>query len=163
MHILFLIQELNMGQSPNINNKNAIEGYCKKFLQLLSEHDFEKIVLDAAERFRKLRRDWISIKGNNYIFSIKDNPEFTSFMLTELRGNENVKELNSVYHGIVVNVTTDKNGNLIGFISPKPGMNNIYFNEIDNPKMNLSYEGKKVTYKISRTNGKERAINVSLI
>lgn len=161
MHILFLIQELNMGSSPNINDNEAIEEYCKKFLSFLSVNNFEKLVMTAADKFRYLMRIWIEKKGNNYRFSIKDNPEFTEFMLSELRGNTKINKSDSVYHGTVMTVTTDKYGNLFGFITRKP--NNIYFNELDNPDLNILYEGKEVTYRVTGIGNEERAINVKLV
>lgn len=57
-----------------------------------------------------------------------------------------------------MNVTPDKYGNLFGFITHKP--ENMYFNELDNPDLNISYEGKRVTYRITTAGGGERAINV---
>lgn len=161
MHILFLIQELNMGPSPKINDKDEIEEYCKTFLNVLSNNDFEKLVLIAADRFRSLMQKWIDKKGNKYRFSIKDNPEFTDFMLSELRGSTRIDKTDRIYQGKVMTVTTDKYGTLFGFIACKP--NNIYFNELDNPELNISYEGRKVSYKVTETGGKTRAINVKLI
>lgn len=160
-HILFLIQELNMGPSPNINDKDGIEGYCKKFLDVLSGSEFEKLVTKAADEFRYLMQKWIEKKGDNYRYYIKDNPEFTEFMLNELRGSIKVHKSDSMYTGTVMNVSTDKYGNLFGFISHKP--KNIYFNELDNPDLNISYEGKKVSYRLTGKGREERAINVKLI
>lgn len=157
-HILFVLQELNMGPAPDINDKKEIEEYCKEFLKILSANSFEKLVVTAVERFRSLMAGWIEIKGDNYRFAIKDSPEFTKFMLEELRGNTKRNSTDSIYHGTVLNVRRDKNGNLYGFISCEP--NNIYFNELDNPDMNVSYIGKKVSYKVARTGNTERAINV---
>lgn len=161
MHILFLLQELNMGPAPDINDKEEIEKYCKKFMKLLSDIKFENLVMIAADRFRKLIERWIKIKGSNYRFAIKDKPEFTEFMLEELRGNTKRTTTNSIYHGTVLNVNTDKNGNLYGFISCKP--NNIYFNDLDNPGMSPSYVGKLVSYKVAGTGKATRGINVKLI
>lgn len=161
MHILFVIQELNMGPSPSINNNEEIEEYCKKFLVVLSENRFEELVMIAANKFRNLMQKWIDKKGNNYRFSIKDNSEFTEFMLSELRGNTKIDKAESVYHGTVMTVKADKYGNLFGFITRKP--NNIYFNELDNPNLNISYEGKEVIYRVARTGTDERAINVKLV
>lgn len=160
MHILFLIQELNMGLSPNINDKDKIEEYCIKFLNILSASKFEKLVMDAADTFRKLMKKWIDKKGDNYRFSIKDNPEFTEFMLDELRGSTQINKADSMYHGTVMTVTTDKYGNLFGFITRKP--NNIYFNELDNPNIDISYEGREVTYRVTGSGNQMRAINVKL-
>lgn len=37
------------------------------------------------------------------------------------------------------------------------------FNEIDNPDMNISYEGKRVSYRLSDTHGRKRAVSVKLV
>ena len=161
MHILFILQELNMGPAPNINDKEEIEEYCRKFLKILSEKKFEKLVVVAAERFRKLQRKWIETKGENYRFAIKDNSEFTEFMLEELRGNKKRNASDSIYYGKVLSINTDKGGNLYGFIVSEP--NNIYFNELDNPAMNSMYVGRVVSYKMSGSGNATRAINVKLV
>ena len=75
--------------------KKEIEKYCKKFMKLLSDIKFENLVMIAADRFRKLIERWIKIKGSNYRFAIKDKPEFTEFMLEELRGNTKRTTTNS--------------------------------------------------------------------
>lgn len=161
MHILFMIQELNMGESPSISDNKSIDEYCKKFLNILEKTNFEKIVMTAADKFRYYMNKWIEKKGSKYRFSIKDNPEFTEFLLNELRGSKSVKMVNKVYKGVVMNVSTDKYGNLFGFITHKP--ENMYFNELDNPDLNISYEGKPVTYRVTKAGGGERAINVKLV
>lgn len=161
MHLLFLIQELSMGPAPDIDNKERIEEYCKKLLKLLSGADYKTMVLRAAGRFRQIMGRWIAAKGANYRYSIKDNPEFKDFMLKELRGNI-VAEVNSnVYTGRVMTVTTDKHGNLFGFIAHKP--QNVYFNELDNPDMDISYEGKTVSFRLTGKAGKIRGINVRVL
>ncbi len=160
-HILFVLQELNMGPAPDINDKEEIEEYCKRFLKLLENNNFENLVAVAADRFRILMKKWIKMKGNNYRFAIKDNSEFTEFMLEELRGNVKRNSTDSIYHGTVLNINKDKGGSLYGFISRKP--NNIYFNELDNPSMNISYRGREVSYKVAGAGKATRAINVKVI
>lgn len=161
MHVLFVLQEINMGPAPNINDEEEIEKYCKKFIAILTENDFMQLVLSAADRFRRLMNQWIEERGYNYKFAIKDNHEFTEFMLEQLRGNTKRKQTDSIYHGTVMNVDTDRHGNLYGFIKCRP--NNIYFNELDNPSMNISYEGRKVSYRVVGAGNEARAINVKLV
>lgn len=161
MHLLFLIQELSMGQAPDIDDKERIEAYCKKLLKLLGETGYRTMVLRAASRFRQIMDQWVDAKGSYYRYAIKDNPEFKNFMLKKLRGNI-AAEVNSViYTGKVMTVTTDKHGNLFGFIAHRP--ENVYFNELDNPDMNVSYEGKKVSFRLTERAGKIRAINVKIL
>lgn len=158
---MFLIQELRMGSSPDINNKNEIEKYCKDFIQILTKTKFVELVFDAVKKFSELTDKWIEKKGSNYRYTIKDNPEFTQFMLQELRGNTKVSDATGTYYDVVIRVATDKFGNLFGHIQCKP--ENIYFNEIDNPDMNISYEGKRVSYRLSDTHGRKRAVSVKLV
>lgn len=161
MHLLFLIQELSMGPAPDIDDKEKIEAYCKKLLKLLGGTKYKTMVLRAASRFRQIMGQWVAAKGANYRYFIKDNPEFKDFMLKELRGNA-VAEVNSnVYTGRVMTVTTDKHGNLFGFIAHKP--QNVYFNELDNPDMDISYEGKVVSFRLTGKAGKIRGINVRVL
>lgn len=161
MHILFVLQEMNMGMAPDINNKDEIEDYCKRFLEYLSDNKFEKIVASAVDRFRKLMKKWINLKGNNYRFAIKDRPEFTEFMIEELRGNKKRVSSECIYHGKVIKLNKDKYGSLYGFIENVP--NNIYFNELDNPEINVSYIGKEVSYRIAGRGNETRAINVRVV
>ncbi|MCM1046224.1 MAG: AIPR family protein [Candidatus Gastranaerophilales bacterium] len=161
LYLLFLIQELCMGPAPDINDKERIEEYCKKLLNLLSKTEYKTAVLRAADRFRQFMARWVMAKGSNYRYSIKDNPEFKDFMLRELRGSGVVEVNSNVYTGRVMTVTTDKHGNLFGFIAHKP--ENIYFNELDNPNMDISYEGKKVSFRLTGKDGKVRGINVKVL
>lgn len=161
MHLLFLIQELSMGPAPDINDKERIEEYCKKLLKLLGGTEYKQAVLRAVSRFRQIIGQWVAAKGSDYRYAIKDNPEFKDFMLKELRGST-VAEVNSnIYTGRVLTVTTDKHGNLFGFIAHKP--ENVYFNELDNPDMDISYEGKKVSFRLTGKAGKIRGINVRIL
>ena len=129
MHLLFLIQEMSMGPAPDIDDKERIEEYCKKLLKLLGGSGYKQAVLRAADRFRQIMNQWVAARGSDYRYAIKDNPEFKDFMLKKMRGSI-VAEVNSnVYTGRVMTVTTDKHGNLFGFIAHKP--ENVYFNELD--------------------------------
>ena len=60
-----------------------------------------------------------------------------------------------------MNIDLDKHNTLFGFIEHTP--NNIFFHEFDNPVIDRSYIGKRVCYKIVRSDGQERAVNVRLI
>lgn len=161
MHLLFLIQELSMGPAPDINDKERIEEYCKKLLKLLGGTGYKQAVLRAADRFRQIMGQWVAAKGSDYRYAIKDNPEFKDFMLKKLRGSIAAEVNSDVYTGKVMTVTTDKHGNLFGFIAHKP--QNVYFNELDNPNMDISYEGKKVSFRLTEKGGKVRGINVRLL
>ena len=91
---------------------------------------------------------------------MKDRPEFTEFMLEELRGNAKRTHSSGIYYGKVLSIQRDINGNLYGFIVCEP--NNIYFNNLDNPHINASYAGKQVRYKISGAGNTALAVNVQL-
>lgn len=51
--------------------------------------------------------------------------------------------------------------NLYGFISHEP--NNIYFNNLDNPNIDISYIGKEVSYKVAGIGNVIRAVNVKIV
>lgn len=158
MHLLFLIQELSMGPAPDINDKDRIEEYCKSLLKLLGRTGYKQVVLRAAGRLRQIMSDWVDVKGGYYRYAIKDNPEFKEFMLKKLRGNSAAETNSNVYIGKVMIIKSDKHGNLYGFISHKP--ENIYFNELDNPNVDISYIGKEVSFRLTEKAGKTRGINV---
>lgn len=81
--------------------------------------------------------------------------------MKELYGAPDERDVEKLYIGYVVHVDLDRKGNFFGFIEHTP--NNIFFHEFDNPDMDRSYTGKKVSYKIVRNSDQERAINVRLM
>ncbi len=150
-----------MGPAPDINDKDRIEEYCKKLLIVLNSIEYRTAVMRAASRFRLIMDKWVDTKGSGYRYAIKDNPEFKDFMLRELRGSIVAEANSDVYTGKVMTVTTDKHGNLFGFIAHRP--ENVYFNELDNPDMNISYEGKTVSFRLTGKAGQIRGINVRVL
>ena len=102
------------------------------------------IVRQATDKLQDIMGHWVVTKRRVYRYAIKDNVEFKDFMLKELRGSVVTKADSDVYIGKVLTVTTDRYGNLFGFIAHRP--TNIYFNELDNPGMDISYEGKRCLF-----------------
>lgn len=81
--------------------------------------------------------------------------------MKEIHGRTEERDTEKLYTGYVMNVDLDKRNTLFGFIEHKP--NNVFFHEFDNPHMDRSYIGKKVSYKIVYNGSQERAINVRLM
>ena len=81
--------------------------------------------------------------------------------MKEIYGASEEHNAEKLYIGYVAKVDLDRHNTLFGFIEHVP--NNIFFHEFDNPNMDRSYTGKKVSYKIVRDGGQERAIDVRLM
>ena len=81
--------------------------------------------------------------------------------MKEVRGISDESDMDKLYTGYVINIDLDRHNTLFGFIEHEP--ENIFFHEFDNPDMDRSYIGKKVSFKIARSGQQERAINVQLV
>lgn len=160
MHIMLLIKDMLGGHSPDLASDNIVQ-YCEQLLAALTRNSLNKCAAEACEKFDDIRIKWIRSKGEQYKSGIKDSAEFRSFLMKELYGAPDERDMEKLYTGNVVHVDLDRKGNLFGFIEHMP--NNIFFHEFDNPDMDPSYIGKKVSYKIVRNSDQERAINVRLI
>lgn len=163
-HIMLLVKELQMGKSPNINQKKEIERYCKELLKKLDTTEkLLKCAGNACEKFNIIKEKWVSHKGEAFKYAIKDRPEFTEFLLFELRENDKteIECGDTALRGKVLNVSTDRHGKYFGFIKKAPL--NIFFHEDRNPEISLEYENQDVMYEVVNENGKEIAINISLI
>lgn len=161
MHVMLLIKEMKGGPSPDLSSSGEIDLYCDQLLQIMEDGKLEKYAMDACRKFEEIREKWIALKGEQYRYGIKDSAEFTSFLMKEIHGIEYERNTDKLYTGYVMNIDLDKNNTLFGFIEHVP--DNIFFHEFDNPDMNRSYIGKKVSYKIVRNGNQKRAINVRLI
>ena len=160
MHIMLLIKEMRGGSSPDLSSKD-IDRYCDRLLETLESDGLQQCSLEACKKFQDIRDKWVRLKGVQYKFGIKDSAEFRSFLIKEIHGTAEEHEAEKLYTGYVKYVNLDKNNTLFGLIEHTP--QNIFFHEFDNPEMDRSYTGKKVSYKIVRNGNKERAIHVRII
>lgn len=160
MHIMLLIKEMQGGSSPDLISDD-IDKYCERLLAVLEDNRLEKCALEACKKFEEIREKWISSKGEQYKYGIKDSAEFRSFLMKEVHGASNECDAEKLYTGYVMNINLDRLNTFFGFIKHTP--NNIFFHEFDNPDIDKSYVGKRVSYKIVRSGNQERAINVQLI
>lgn len=160
MHIMLLIKEMAGGHSPDLVSE-GIDKYCEQLLEKLEEGRLRQYALEACKKFEDIRIKWINAKGEQYKYGIKDSAEFRSFLMKEIYGVPSQGETEKLYVGYVMNVGLDKRGTLYGFIEHMP--DNIFFHEFDNPDMDRSYAGKKVSYKIVRNGNQVRAVNVRLM
>lgn len=162
MHIILLVKEMEGGSAPELASDD-IDKYCKRLLSNLeSDSDkLERCALEACKKFEDIRSKWISSKGEQYKYGIKDSVEFRSFLMKELYGAPDERNTEKLYTGYVLNVNLDKRNTLFGFIEHTP--RNIFFHEFDNPGINQSYIGKKVSFKITHNSGRERAVNIKLL
>ncbi|MCI9103473.1 MAG: hypothetical protein HFG47_09235 [Lachnospiraceae bacterium] len=160
MHIMLLIKEMKGGHAPELPSGH-IDEYCERLLAALKDGKLEQCALEACQKFEEIRAKWIRVKGEHYKFGVKDSAEFRRFLIKEVYGVSDERDVEKLYVGYVRKVNLDKHNTLFGFIEHSP--NNIFFHEFDNPDMNRSYVGKKVSYKIVRNGNQERAINVRLV
>lgn len=160
MHIILLMKEMKGGASLDLASEE-IDKYCDRLFSVLEGGKLEKCALEACRKFEDIRAKWINAKGKRYKSGIKDSAEFRGFLMKELYGAPTGREAERLYTGYVIKIDLDRNNTFFGFIEHMP--NNVFFHEFDNPDIDRSYIGKKVSYKIVRNENKERAINVRLI
>ena len=149
MHILLLFKILAVGQSPSINDDKAMENYCRLLLRVLDDRtQVDKYMSEAILTFDRIKKEWISQKGEGYRFGIKDSDKFTIFMMDTISGKQprlSNQEQGLQCRGVVKKVGFDKKDNIYGFISRRP--KDIYFSERYNPSLNYAkLEGKQVLY-----------------
>lgn len=160
MHIMLLIKEMAGGHSPDLVSE-GIDKYCEQLLSKLGEGRLIQSALEACQKFEDIRVKWVNAKGQQYKYGIKDSAEFRSFLMKEIYGVSSQRDAEKLYVGYVMNVGLDRHSTLYGFIEHMP--DNIFFHEFDNPDIDRSYAGKKVSYKIVRNGNQERAVNVRLM
>lgn len=167
--ILAMVAEKTVGHPLNINN-SCIDSDCKKILDLANSSSFKTSIFDALDLFDEIQKQWIQKYGSQYRHGIKDNPAFSKFMFTFLRGGntDNIEiPLPEEYvekRGTVISAKQDRAGRNYGFIQAFP--ENVFFHEEDNPRIDFSrIIGKTVTYFVTTNNrnGKLKGINVKVI
>ncbi len=162
--IMLLLKEMLGGSSGDINRKKDIEKYCENLINKISQKDsLERELKIACSKFDEIFDKWIEVKGDTAKFHIKDNSEFTKFMLSSIGEKETQLEeiAQPLNRGRVMNVMTDRHGDFFGFISFLP--ENIFFHESMNPEMNMTYSGREVVFDIVENNGNRQGVNVRLV
>lgn len=164
-HILLLVKEILGGESPNVNKKKEIEKYCNELISKIGNYEnLRSVSLEACKQFDQILNEWIDAKGEKSQYHVKDNPNFTLFLLDMIRNgveSRDDKENYSVCIGRILNFQTDKNGDYYGFIQREP--DNIFFHEKSSPNIELSFVGKEVQYRIGFQSDKMIATNVLLL
>jgi hypothetical protein len=111
--------------------------------------------LQACELFDKAREEWITtLKKNEY--HIKDNKDFTKFLLEKIGNNQNVSLQNEDkrYYGKIAKIGVDRNGLLFGYINTDSdrifahSKNSRNFDFTDKENVTVSY--KKITDPVKR-------------
>jgi hypothetical protein len=150
--LLCLAAEISAGIVPDINNSKDIDRYCEKLFAIINdEKKYTEAIDQSIEKFISIKDNWIKIKGNQYRSAIKDNQEFTKFMLITLRGGDPNKikdESSESFRGTVVTVKKDRNDFYYGYIKKYP--NDVFIHEDSNPKIHFeNLVGKDVVYKLT--------------
>lgn len=152
-HILLITSELIARVSPNINESKKIDDYCRELSKVvLDDVLYTTYIQRANVVLQNAMKAWIEKRGPQYRHGIKDNPNFTRFLLVFLRGGDTDKiEYDSIQQdtlrGRVVKSRRDRNGYNYGFIQHDP--DDVFFHEIDNDHLDFSsIYGKTVLYQI---------------
>ncbi len=156
--IVFLLKNMIGGKSGDINIKKDIEKYCDDLMKNISQKgSLETDLIAACSMFEKIKNMWTKEKGSKYQYGIKDNPEFTAYMVKWLSGLTKAAEDNSaemtesanvVYKGLVLSYKTDKFGKYYGFIKHDP--ENVFFHTKTNPNVDATYLNKDVWFRIGK-------------
>ena len=137
----------------------TVTKYQKSFLTTT----YTAAIQESSSKLQKAIAEWVRKRGQQYRHGIKDNPAFTKFLLTFIRGGnldkieyDNPQPL--VLRGRVVKARRDRNGYNYGFIQHSP--EDVFFHERNNEKLDFSsIYGKTVLYEIfpDSLNGEDRA------
>ncbi|MGN0543763.1 MAG: AIPR family protein [Acutalibacteraceae bacterium] len=168
--LIMMLAERVSKQQLDINNR-SIDELCSKIINCCnSPESLAKETIAAIASFEEITNKWINKYGLKYKHGIKDNPAFTQFLLTIMRGGNIDKleptttqeELTS--SGVVISAKQDRAGRYYGFIKAFP--DNMFFHSEDNPRIDFTrIIGKTVTYQKSTNpvNGKPKAKNVRVV
>ena len=163
-HIMLIVSEQIAKVSPNINDSKKIDSYCAKLLQVVPDINiYAAYISNGYKTLQSVIKEWIKRRGSKYRHGIKDNPSFTQFLLTYIRGG-NLDKIeydipqSLVLRGRVVKSRRDRNGFNYGFIQHSPY--DVFFHEKDNQNLDFTnIYGKTVLYHIfpDPLNGEDRA------
>jgi hypothetical protein len=150
--LLCLTAEMSAGIVPDINNSKEIDKYCERLLTIVRDKvKYTEAISISITEFLFIKDKWIKAKGIQYKYSIKDNQEFTTFMLITLRGgdpNKIIEENSESFRGTVATVKKDRNNFYYGFIKKYPC--DVFIHEDDNPKIHFDdLAGKDVVYTLT--------------
>lgn len=169
-HIMFIASEYIAGICPQINNSSKIDEYCNKLIDVVKDIDAYATVLNKCmDVFQETSLKWVKIQGKKYRHGIKDNPNFTTFLITHIRGGD-VNKIDYgttpdlIFRGRVVKSRRDRNGFYYGFIKRTP--EDVFFHEQDNGDLDFNeLYGKTVLYRVfpDDYNGDDRAVIMEVL
>lgn len=137
---------------PDINDSKKIDKFCEDVYKSINTYtELEKQLKSSIALFEKIKHNWIKDRGKKFKYSIKDNADFTKYMLTYIRGGNTNKLINDTIHadlrGKVATVKKDRNGLYYGYIKHSPS--DVFIHEDDNPTIRFyDLVGKDVVYTI---------------
>lgn len=162
--VLFIVAESIAGVCPSINNSHKIDEYCERLLPAVMDVTrYSKEIVSANETLKEAIKKWVKANDGRYRHAIKDNSNFTKFLVAFIRGGNTANieyeaEPSLVLRGRVIKCRQDRNGFNYGFIQRTP--NDVFFHERDNERLNFNeIYGKTVLYHIfvDSVNGEDRA------
>lgn len=147
----------------NINSYKA-ENTSKEMIKICSNYNrYLEYCKKSISIFETCKTKWIESYGVRFEGAIKDNKNFTKFLIAFVHNDDLDKikyddEDEQLYYGVVVHQKEDKTGLHYGFISADP--DNIFFHQNDNPDVDISrLIHKKVIYTVfyDPKNGRKKA------
>ena len=150
--ILCLLVETIAGVVPDINNTKRINQYCEKvFAVIKNQETLEQHIDNSIRLLQEVIKNWVHDKGSKYRNAIKDNADFTKYMLTYIRSGNTDKILQEItdagLRGTVVTIKKDRNNLYYGYIKSTPA--DVFIHEDDNPSIRFyNLKGKDVVYSI---------------
>ena len=150
--ILCLLVEMAAGRVPDINNNKKIDDYCDQIIaKIQNKETFLELIENAIQKFDEIYKKWIQDRGSKFRYAIKDNADFTQYMLTYIRGGNTDRLIsespNISLRGMVVAVKKDRHNLNYGYIKHSP--QDVFIHEDDHPHIRFyDLVGKDVVYTI---------------
>lgn len=169
-HTMFIVCESVAGVCPSINNTRQIDNYCNKLLPVISNPvRLTKEIRVANDKLQGAIKKWVQIHGPKYRYGIKDNANFTKFLITYIRGGDVDKieyesEQSLIHRGRVIKCRRDRMGFFYGFIQNTP--DDVFFHERDNESFDFNeLYGKTVLYHLfsDSVNGENHAKIIEIV
>lgn len=141
---LYLIFRISVGEfPPRLVNSRALDAYCDKLKDLLSESQFKIQLKAVLEAFDSIQTEWVQQDKSRY--GIKDNKEFTELLTKRSReifisskplpyterlpvSQKAPDGGKTIYEGAVLSIMLKEDG-WCGYIKRNDQLENVYFDQ----------------------------------
>ncbi len=162
--ILYILGYIMSGNVDLNINSYKVQNTSKEMIKTCFDYDkYLEYCKKAISIFESCKTKWIESYGAKFERAIKDNKNFTKFLIAFIHNDDLDKiefdeDEEQLFYGVVVHEKEDKTGLHYGFISADP--ENIFFHQNDNPNVDFAnIIHKKVLYSVfyDSRNGKKKA------